>query len=83
MTIRSCTAAGIVFAALAAAALVLVAYVSVAAPTPTGFVYAGGPAALFGWCAWLACYTRRELVVEQDAHDLAAANEREDHIARW
>lgn len=83
MTVRSCTAAGIVFAALAAAALVLVAYVSVAAPTPLAFAYSGAPTVLFGWCAWLARYTRRELQAEQDARDLAAANEREDHIAGW
>ena len=83
MTVRSCTAAGIVFAALAAAALVLIAYVGVAAPSPVGFAYASGPAVLFGWCAWLARYVRRELQAEQDAADLAAANEREDHIAGW
>lgn len=80
MTVRFCTAAGIVCAVLAVAALLLVVYVAVAAPSPVGFVYAAGPAVVFSFAAWLARYTRRELQAEQDASDLAAANEREDHI---
>lgn len=78
MTPRTCTAAAAAAVVVAAAHAVATAWAAVAAGSSAAVYVAGWTLLLPVPAAIVACLHRRELTVERDARDLAAANAREN-----
>ncbi|RZT87449.1 hypothetical protein EV383_4373 [Pseudonocardia sediminis] len=82
MTVRAYTIAIGLFGVLSAVALAILAVALIMAPSALVAVFGLGPFLFLAGMTALAWRCRSDLLAEQEARDLEAANEREDHISR-